>query len=598
MSIQADKIACMHCRTLNTLLIAFLAMNVLVACSDADSQTRSSEKDSKAFEDNQPRMAPWFKDATESLGLAFNHRTNKLGNYFMPQMVGSGAAMIDFDSDGHYDIYLLQNAGPKSPHKNQLFRQTPSGQFVDVSTSSGLDVPGHNMGVAVGDINNDGKPDVLITQYTGAKLFLNQTVDNTPKFVDITKPAGIDNPLWGTSASFLDYDRDGFLDLAIVNYVNYYADRWCADSSSKRDYCGPNAFDGRVTKLFRNLGPQPDKTPKFKDVTLASGIGRKRGPGLGVFCADFNGDHYPDIFVANDGKPNHLWINKKDGTFSEQADLRGLAANRMSKAEADMGIAIGDVDSDGLFDVFVTHLHTETHTLWQQKPQGIFHDKTSTLGVANTHWRGTGFGTAMADFDANGTLDLVIANGAVLRTKGKIPTDIPPGLDKFWHAYCQQNQILSNDGTGHFTDISLDNPDFSKRAAVSRGLVVGDFNNDGALDMLITRVGSPARIYLNIAKSHGSFLTITAIDPKLNRIAYGAEITVTSGKKVYKRIVNPAYSYVCSNDPRAHFGLARAGKVDQIRITWPDGYIESFPGVEANQFLTLRRGSGKPAQSK
>jgi len=454
------------------------------------------------------------------------------------------------------------------------------------------------MGVAVGDINNDSKPDILVTQYTGAKLFLNQTVDGQVKFVDITKAAGIDNPLWGTSASFLDYDRDGYLDLVIVNYVNYYASRWCADSSSKQDFCGPNAFDGRVTKLFRNLGRQPDNMPKFKDVSLASGVGKKRGPGLGVFCADFNGDHYIDIFIANDGKANHLWINKKDGTFSEQAALRGISANRMSKTEADMGIAIGDVDSDGLFDVFVTHLNTETHTLWKQKPKGFFRDKTSTLGVANTHWRGTGFGTTMADFDANGTLDLAIANGAVLRTKGKTPTNHPPELEAFWHPYCQQNQILSNDGTGNFTDISLDNPDFSKQAAVSRGLLVGDFNNDGALDMVVTRVGSSARLYLNVAKKHGSYLTITAIDPKLNRIAYGAEITLTADGKSQTRIVNPAYSYVCSNDPRAHFGLGDAKTVDHIQITWPDGYVELFPSTRTNQFITLKRGEGKPIKSE
>ncbi len=576
------------------LLLSLLCLSSLCACSDAEPNVGVTDKNPKDADKEQVQNPnPWFKDVTADVNLKFNHHTNSVSKYFLPQMMGSGAAMIDFDSDGLYDIYLLQNAGPKSNRKNQLFRQTNSGQFVNVSENSGLDIAGHNTGVAVGDVNNDSRPDILITQYTGARLFLNQSEGAIPSFVDVTESSGIRNPLWGTSASFLDYDRDGFLDLVIVNYVDYYDDRWCSDSSSKREFCGPTAFQGRVTKLFRNLAAKNGVTPRFQDVTLASGLSVKRGAGLGVYCADFNGDQYIDIFVANDGMENHLWINRKDGTFIEQAAQRGLAYNRMSKTEGDMGVTIGDVDGDGLFDVFVTHLNTETHTLWKQRPRGIFQDVTSTFGVSQTKWRGTGFGTAMSDFDANGTLDLALVNGAVLRTKGDTPTNVPSGLAKFWHPYAERNQILTNDGNGRFTDVSPDNPAFSKQAAVSRGLVVGDFNNDGAQDMLVTRVDSPASLYYNYAKTRGSFLTITAVDPKLNRVAYGAEIVVRVGDKSFRRVVNPGYSYLCSNDPRAHFGLGKVESVDQISIAWPDGYTEKFPGVRANQFLTLERGNGE-----
>ena len=237
----------------------------------------------------------------------------------MPQLFGSGAALFDLDDDGRLDLYLLQNGGPDSGVVNRLFRQGADGRFIDVSKGSGLDIAGYNMGVAIGDVNNDGRLDVLVTQYGGIRLFLNQ---GNGTFQDVTSESKLSSRLWGTSAAFLDYDRDGWLDLVVVNYLNYDPSRWCAGPDGRQDFCGPSAFLGTVAKLFRNLGGSKQVAANsvgFQEVTVEAGLALTPGPGLGVFCGDFSGDRWPDIMVANDGKPNHLWINQRDGTFKEEA---------------------------------------------------------------------------------------------------------------------------------------------------------------------------------------------------------------------------------------------------------------------------------------
>jgi hypothetical protein len=532
---------------------------------------------------------PWFADITAESGLKFVHDAGPTGSYFMPQIVGSGAAFLDYDNDGRLDIYLLQNGGPNSGSTNRLFRQGTDGRFTDVSKGSGLDIAGYGMGVAIGDINNDGWPDVLVTQFGGARLFLN---NGNGSFTDITKEAGLDTLLWGTSACFVDYDRDGWLDLVVVNYVDY--DRIsCSGTGGQRDYCTPKSFAGTVTKLYRNLGRPAEAnahTVRFADVTLEAGLARLPGPGLGVVCADFNGDHWPDIFVANDGQPNYLWVNQKDGTFKEEAVVRGLAFNGLGQTQGNMGIALGDVDGDGLFDVFVTHLTEETHTLWKQGARGRFQDRTASAGLASPRWRGTGFGTVLADFDHDGALDLAVVNGRV----GRGPPVEAKTLGPFWSRYAQRNQLFVNDGRGKFRDISVPEESFCKTAAVSRGLACADVNGDGALDLLVTTIAGPARLYRNVSPKRGHWLLIRALDPALKRDAYGADITVYAGGRHWQRSINPSYSYLCSNDPRAHFGLGQVERVDSIEVIWPDGTAEGFPGQSVDQIVVLRKGEGKP----
>jgi enediyne biosynthesis protein E4 len=540
---------------------------------------------------------PWFEDVTEKVGLDFVHDAGPVdeARHFMPQIVGSGAAVFDFDGDGLLDIYLLNNGGPRGK-PNCLFRQLPDGKFKDVSLGSGLDIAGYNMGVAIGDVNNDGHPDVLVTQYGGVKLFLN---NGNGTFTDVTREAGLDNPLWATSAAFLDYDRDGWLDLVVVNYVDYDPSWPCAGLGGQPDYCPPNQFPGTVSKLFHNRGPNSAgggrgsvpgrRVPRFEDVTLSSGLGRVPGPGLGVACADFDGDGWPDILVANDGAPNRLWINQKNGTFVDEAVVRGIAYNGPGQAQANMGIALGDVDGDGVFDVFMTHLTEETNTLWRQGPRGLFRDGTPAAGLASPRWRGTGWGAVLADFDHDGALDLALVNGRVAR--GKATASL---LGAHWSRYAERNQLFANNGSGQFTDISMENEPFCGPAGVYRGLVAADIDGDGALDLLVTAVAGPARLYRNVAPQRGHWLMVRAIDPALRRDAYGAEITVRAGSRRWVSGISPNQGYLCSHDCRAHFGLGSAARLDAIEVLWPDGTRELFAGRPADQVVQLLRGQGKP----
>src|ERR1043166_9442444 len=293
-----------------------------------------------------------------------------------------------------------------------------------------------------------------------------------------------------------------------VNYVAYDPSKKCASLDGNPDYCPPNQFAGTVAKLFRNGGvAKGAKVPHFDDATMSSKIGHVPGPGLGVVCADVDGDGWPDILVAHDGQPNRLWINKHDGTFADEAVARGIAVNGMGQSPANMGIAIGDVDGDGLFDVFVTHLTEELHTLYRQEPRGLFRDRTGPAKLASPAWRGTGWGTVLADFDHDGSLDLAIVNGRVARG-----ADANPKLGPHWSRYAERNQLFAGDGKGQFADISAKNPAFCGSAGNSRGLIVADIDGDGALDLLVTAVGQRPRLFKNVAPRRGHWLIVRAID--------------------------------------------------------------------------------------
>jgi hypothetical protein len=533
----------------------------------------------------------WFEDVTDAWGLDFTHDPGPTGTFFMPQSMGSGVAVFDCDGDDLLDLYLLQFGGPDSKSVNRLYRQSSPGKFVDATEGSGLGVPGHNHGVAVGDVNNDGRPDVALSQFGGIRLFLNQ---GRGKFVDATADSGLANLSWGVSAAFLDYDRDGWLDLVVVNYLDYDPKNQCRTPEGILDFCGPNAFPPTNSKLFRNRGAPPaggnPARVAFEDVSFSSGVGRVRGPGLGVAAADFTGDGWPDIFVANDGKPNHLWVNQKNGTFENEAVMRGVAYTTMGKAFAGMGVAVGDTDNDGLLDLYVTHLGIESNNLWRQGPRGQFRDKTVEAGLSAPRWRGTGFGTLMSDFDNDGGLDIAVANGRVYRGGSAGDT----GLG-FWETYAEKNQLFANDGAGKYRDISPANRAFCDVWNVARGLVCADFDNDGGTDLVVAPIGTRARVYRNVAPGRGHWLAVRAVDPKLNRDAYGAEVRVRAGGKEYVRVVNPAESYLTSGPPSVHFGLGAAAEVEWVRVTWPgaDKGVETFPGGPADRPRTLKRGEGK-----
>lgn len=588
-------------RAARATIIGCLVVAAFVGCrpSESSPQIAGGVGDGGVVEtDPAPGTGPrLFSDITEKSGVTFSHQAGG-DTYFVPRSIGSGVALVDCDNDGRLDVYLIQNAGPDSGVTNRLYRQADDGTFHDVSAGSGLDVDGFGMGVAAGDVNNDGRVDLLITEYGRIRLFLNDTSATKLSFVDVTSESKLNNPGWGTSASFFDYDRDGWLDLVVANYLDYDPSRQCTDAGGRVDFCGPQSFAPVVARLFRNRGVpnRPDtegasSTPQFDDVTIAAGFASKPGAGLGVLCVDINDDRWIDVFLANDGTPNTLWINQSDGTFVEEAVQRGLAYNAMGEAEADMGIALGDVNGDGSYDIFVTHRASETHTLWSQQSGGMFIDQTATTGITRTAWRGTGFGTNFSDFDNDGDLDLAIVNGRVLRATGSLPPT-PSDLPTFWHPYAQRDQLLLNDGSGRFTDSSEANPNFSEVARVSRGLACGDIDNDGRIDLVVTSIAAPAQVFRNVSEETGHWLLVKAVDEALNRDAYGSQIHLRVGDRVMRRDINPAFSFLSSNDARAHFGLGAADRYDKLRVIWPDGAEEEFGGGNADRIVRLKRGSG------
>ncbi len=540
---------------------------------------------------NGPAAAPWFEDFGARAGVRFVHEVETSGKFNFSESMGSGGAFLDFDNDGRLDIYLIHNVHPAAAATNRLFRQQPDGRFADATPGSGLDVAGYGNGLAVGDVNNDGLPEVLITEYDRVRLFLNR---GGGRFTDITTAAGLSNAHWCIPAAFFDYDRDGWLDLVLGNYLDVDPTQRCPDARGQLDFCGPHGFHSTITRLYRNLGAGGAATPRFEDVTVPSGLSRAPGKAMQIACADFDGDRWPDIFITDDGLPNRLFINQRNGTFREEAVARGLAFTGTGATAANMGIALGDTDGDGWFDVFVAHLAEEQHTLWRQKPRGVFQDATAEAGLLGRGWHTTGFGAVFADFDGDGALDLAVANGLVKRRTGPAPARIVAGLAPFWTPYAEPSQLFANDGAGRFREVSSANPAFCGEAFVGRGLVCGDVDNDGGPDLLLTGIGGPARLCRNVAASRGNWLGVRAVDPALGgRDAHGAEVSIRAGGQRQWRLAQPAGSYASSHDPRVLFGLGVARRVEVIEVLWPDGAVEFFPGVAAGQYVTLRKGSGK-----
>lgn len=537
---------------------------------------------------------PWFDDHTGPSGLRFVHQVETSGHYLFPESIGSGAAFLDFDNDGRLDVFLIHNVRASSAATNRLYHQQPDGHFADVSSGSGLEIAGQGNGIAVGDVNNDGLPEVLITEYDGVRLFLNQ---GNGRFKDVTAAAGLTNRNWSVPAAFIDYDRDGWLDLVIGNYLDFDLSQKCPDAKGQPDFCGPHGFHPTITRLFRNLGRTSTSgaaLPRFEDVTLRSGLARSPGKAMQIVCADFNEDRWPDIFITDDGLPNRLFVNQRNGAFKDEALLRGVAYTGMGGTAANMGIAVGDVDGDGWFDLFVPHLAEENHTLWRQGPRGIFRDETARAGLLNLPWHGTGFGAVFADFDCDGSLDLAVANGLVRRRVARTTPRLASGIAPFWTPYAEPAQLFANDGQGRFRDISSSNPAFAGEALVGRGLACGDIDNDGGLDLLVTGISGPARLHRNVASPRGHWLGIRAIDPALSgRDAYGAEVWLRVETSRWQlRLLQPAYSYASSNDPRVHFGLGPSTSFAEVRVVWPDGTEQSYPGGAADRYLVLRKGSG------
>jgi hypothetical protein len=538
-----------------------------------------------------------FVDATEASGVHFVHTNGMKGEYYFAEVIGSGVAVFDYDNDGRPDILVLngtalgeaKNSEPGSSCSARLFHNELNvGEggaqtviFKDVTEKSGLCPGGYGMGVAVGDYDNDGFVDVFITQFAGPNRLYRNQGDGT--FREVTATAGVvGNGRWGASASFFDYDRDGLLDLYVANYVDYsVADtRKCYNFTSARDYCAPVAFRPVPGILYHNLG-----NGTFEDVSIKSGITKAYGNGLGVIAADLNGDGWPDLFVSNDGNPNQLWINQKDGTFRNEALERGVAVSIDGAAEAGMGVDIADVDGTGNEDIFVTHLTHEKATLYRNLgPGGQFEDASALAGlyVATTPY--TGFGTAFLDYDNDGWLDIVIANGAVHLIEDQVRAHDPFPLH-------QTKQLLRNLGNGQFEDVSAKAGDAFALSEVGRGLAVADLNNDGGMDFVVGNNNGRLRIFLNKVGALRPWVGLRVLTG--NRDAYGARVELRrhGGRTLWRRVHSDG-SYLSASDPRLLIGLGEASEIDELVVHWVDGTVERFPPPALRSYTTIAQGSG------
>ncbi len=524
----------------------------------------------------------WLTDVTAGAGIDFRHESGADETLLLPPIMGAGGAFFDYDGDGDLDVYLVHGGADPRRSSNRLFRQEGTGRFIDVTAASGLGDRGFGMGVAIGDCDNDGDLDVYVTNFGPDALYRNNG-DGT--FTDVTAEAGIDVAGWSCSAAFFDYDRDGRLDLYVTQYVRFDPKLPCFDLAGRPEYCGPLAFDPVPDVLLHNEGGG-----RFRDASDAAGISSAAAAGLGVICGDFNDDGWDDVYVANDAYPNHLWLNPGDGTFDESGIEAGVAYDAHGKAEAGMGLVADDLDGDALVDLFVTNLRGETNTFYRNVGSGWL-DATGEAGLGQSSLPRTGFGAAAQANEHDGDLDLLVANGRVNRAEALPGAQVDPPLD----VLAEPNLFYLNDGAGRFEPATDLVRDWCAPVEISRGIATGDVDGDGDLDVLLTNVHGPARLYRNDAPRQGRWLAVRALDPALRREAIGAQVTVRLDGRVLVATVRRACSYLSSSDATAHFGLGAAGRVQDIEVRWPDGLTERFGPAEADRVIDLVRGGGKAA---
>lgn len=534
------------------------------------------------FSQTSPQAGFRLSDVTANSGIDFRHNNGAFGGKLLPETLGPGCAFLDYDRDGWLDI-LLVNGMDWPEHRKQrstlrLYRNNRNGTFTDVTKRAGLDVEVYGMGVAVGDYNNDGFPDLLVTCVGQNRLFRN-TGKGT--FVDATKTSGLDGRrALSTSAIWFDFDRDGFLDLFVCNYVKWSAetDIACSIDGKHKSYCTPEAYRGETCWLFHNRG---DGT--FEDVTAKSGIFDSSSKSLGVAMLDGNNDGWPDLAVANDTQPNKLYRNLKNGKFQDVGVEAGLAFSIDGKARAGMGIDVGDFDNSGRPGIAITNFDNEMIGLYRANAGGDFNDVAVTTGVGGASLRMLGFGCAFADLNLDGALDLVAVNGHIDDSVRAVRRDV---------AFEQSPQIFLNNGRGRFQEVANSVGGGFATPKVGRGLACGDFDRDGDLDLLLTTNNGPAYLYRNDLTNGNRSIRFHLVGTKSNRDAIGAVVRISASGISQMRVIHSGSSYLSQSALAATFGVAQKDRIERVEIAWPSGRTEEFKNLATGKGYLCTEGKG------
>jgi len=542
-----------------------------------------SEKKERSW-DPSLGSEPRFTDITEEAGVDFEYVNGLSGEYHYPEIMGAGTALFDYDGDGFLDIYFVNGnhlvEEPSPEITNRLYRNNGDGTFTDVTKEAGVGDSSFGQGCCVGDYDNDGDPDLYVSNF-GANVLYRNNGDGT--FTNVAKRAGVDDPAWGQTCSFLDYDRDGRLDLYVQNYLTYSlamnreAYTYVGDRKVV-DYPAPSVFKGAPDRLFRNNG---DGT--FTDVTSEAGIGLPGGKGMGCACADLDDDGWCDIYVTNDGMENYCFRNLGNGKFEEVGLAVGLAFSGVGGSEASMGVDVGDFDRDGRLDLIVPCLWRQAFTLYRNEGDH-FTDVSASTGLVQATSRITGFSPSFIDYDNDGDLDLFFSTGGVRMNELASPDA------SYEERYGIRDVLLANDGSGRFVNVSDRAGPHFRRRTIGRGTAAGDIDNDGDLDLVINNlVGRP--VILRNETEGGHWITLIPVPREGNRDGLGTKIWITVAGRRYRKTVHGGVTYLSQNDRRVHFGLGREKRVERIEIRWPNGEREVLRNVAGDRFLVLKQGS-------
>lgn len=521
-------------------------------------------------------------DVTLQAGIQFHHNSGAYGGKLLPETLGSGCAFLDYDGDGWQDIILI-NGMDWPGHKRQrttlrLYRNNRNGTFSDVTRKAGLDVEVYGMGVAVGDYNNDGFPDILVTSVGQNRLFRN-TGKGT--FLEVTRSSGLAGRQgFSTSALWFDFDRDGLLDLFVCNYVKWSPehDVFCSLDAKHKSYCTPEAYRGETCWLFRNRG---DGT--FEDVTAKSGLFDSSSKSLGAAIVDYDRDGWPDLLVANDTQPNKLYRNMHDGTFKDVAVEAGIAFSAEGKARAGMGVDVADFNNSGTVGVAITNFDNEMTGLYRAVGNGIYEDVSMQAGIGLASKNSLGFGCAFLDGNLDGALDLLVANGHIDETVRNIRGNV---------GYAQPPQFFLNDGKGKFRDVASELGTEFNQPKVGRGLAYGDFDRDGDLDILMTTNNGPAFLFRNDQSSGNKSIRFRLVGTKSNHDAIGAAVRIFHGGGAQLRLVKSGSSYLSQSELPVTFGLGRQDGIERAVINWPSGRVEEFKSLAAGRTYECVEGKG------